>query len=196
MLSFIWKTVSTDLLCARYWELRIKDLRFWTSSIPLAQRVSLEYLLHSKHYSQSWLWVLIQTTTGKDGKKKKGVAEDRMIRWHHRLRGHEFEQLWDRVKDRGAWCATVRGGSQRIGHNLATEQYTLEIWDVWVEDWMVTRFGERMSQAKRMTLAKIPRQKWAWDGHGTERSGYIEHEQLRGGGQGVRRWGLRAGSRG
>ena len=150
------------------------------------QQVSLEYLLHSKHYSQSWLWVLIQTTTGKDGKKKKGVAEDRMIRWYHRLRGHEFEQLWDRVKDRGAWCATVYGGSQRIGHNLATEQYTLEIWDVWVEDWMVTRFGERMSQAKRMTLAKIPRQKLAWHGHGTERSRCIEHEHLgRGGGDEV-----------
>ena len=37
--------------------------------------------------------------TGKDpdagkhgGKKKKGVTEDEMAGWHHRLNGHEFEQ--------------------------------------------------------------------------------------------------------
>ena len=30
---------------------------------------------------------------GKDwGKEEKGVTEDEMIRWHHQLNGHEFEQ--------------------------------------------------------------------------------------------------------
>ena len=28
---------------------------------------------------------------GKDG-RKKGVAEDEMVEWHHQLNGHEFEQ--------------------------------------------------------------------------------------------------------
>ena len=29
---------------------------------------------------------------GKDrGQEEKGVAEDEMVRWHHRLDGHEFE---------------------------------------------------------------------------------------------------------
>ena len=33
-----------------------------------------------------------------------------MIGWHHQLNGHEFEQaLWDMVRDREAWCATVHG---------------------------------------------------------------------------------------
>ena len=30
---------------------------------------------------------------GKDlGKEEKGTTEDEMVRWHHRLNGHEFEQ--------------------------------------------------------------------------------------------------------
>ena len=36
-----------------------------------------------------------------------------------------LSQLWEIVKDRGAWCATVRGvsvESQRAGHDLVTQQ--------------------------------------------------------------------------
>ena len=30
---------------------------------------------------------------GKDrGQEEKGATEDEMVRWHHRLNGHEFEQ--------------------------------------------------------------------------------------------------------
>ena len=33
------------------------------------------------------------TDAGKDwGQEEKGVAEDKMVGWHHRLNGHEFEQ--------------------------------------------------------------------------------------------------------
>ena len=31
-----------------------------------------------------------------------------MVGWHHRLDGHEFEQI-PALKDRETWCATVRG---------------------------------------------------------------------------------------
>ena len=30
-----------------------------------------------------------------------------MVGWHHRPNGHEFEQIWETVKDRGAWHAVV-----------------------------------------------------------------------------------------
>ena len=32
-----------------------------------------------------------------------------MVGWHHQLNGHEFEQLWEMVRDREAWHAAVHG---------------------------------------------------------------------------------------
>ena len=28
------------------------------------------------------------------------MIEDEMVEWHHQLNGHEFEQLWEIMKDR------------------------------------------------------------------------------------------------
>ena len=41
----------------------------------------------------------------------EGVTEDEMVRWHHRLDGHEFEQALGVVKDREAWRAAVHGAA-------------------------------------------------------------------------------------
>ena len=40
-----------------------------------------------------------------------------MVGWHYRLNGHEFEKT---PEDREGWQAM---GSQRVGHDLATEQH-------------------------------------------------------------------------
>ena len=59
------------------------------------------------------------------GQEEKGAAEDEMLGWHHWLHGREFEQL---LGDSGKqWKKGKIGmqqfmGSQRAGHNLATEQ--------------------------------------------------------------------------
>ena len=46
--------------------------------------------------------------TGKDWRQdEKGTTEDEMIRWHHRLNGHEFEM------DREVSCATVHGVTKK-----------------------------------------------------------------------------------
>ena len=39
---------------------------------------------------------------------KMGTTEDEMVGWHHRLKGHEFEQALRVGDGRGAWHAAVR----------------------------------------------------------------------------------------
>ena len=42
--------------------------------------------------------------------QKKGVAEDGMVGWHHRLRGHELEQtLGDSERQGSLECCCSRG---------------------------------------------------------------------------------------
>ena len=54
--------------------------------------------------TKSWL-IQKDLDTGKDREQvEKGATEDKMVGWHHQLKGHEFEE---REKDRGAWRAEV-----------------------------------------------------------------------------------------
>ena len=39
------------------------------------------------------------------------MTEDEMVGWHHRLNGHESEQVLEIVKDREARCAAVHGAA-------------------------------------------------------------------------------------
>ena len=41
--------------------------------------------------------------------EEKGTTEDKMFEWHHRLNGHEFEQVLGVVMDSKAWHAAVHG---------------------------------------------------------------------------------------
>ena len=76
---------------------------------------------------KSWL-------TGKDpdaGKdwrqEEKGMTEDKMVGWYLWLNGHKFEQaLRDGEGQRSLACCSP-WGSQRAGHDLATEQQQINI---------------------------------------------------------------------
>ena len=59
---------------------------------------------------------------GKDwGQEEKGMTEDEMVGWHHRLNGHEFDHtLGDGDGQGSSACCSM--GLQRVGHYLATEQ--------------------------------------------------------------------------
>ena len=49
------------------------------------------------------------------------MAEDKMIRKHHQLNGHEFEQTpGDSERQGSLVCCSLWG--RRVGHDLVTEQ--------------------------------------------------------------------------
>ena len=48
---------------------------------------------------------------GKIEAGKKGVTEDKMVRWHHQLNGHEFEQT---PGDSKPWHAAVHGVTKML----------------------------------------------------------------------------------
>ena len=58
---------------------------------------------------------------GKDWRQEeKGTKEDEMVRWHHWLDGHEFEQIPGLVMDRRPGVLQSMG-SQRVIHDWVTE---------------------------------------------------------------------------
>ena len=62
---------------------------------------------------------------GKDWrqKKKKRVAEDEMVRQHHRLSGHEFEQTLGVSGGQRSLAAAVHGGHKELDtHDLVTKE--------------------------------------------------------------------------
>ena len=65
--------------------------------------------------------------TGKDwGREEKVATEDEVIRWHHRLNGHEFEQTLGDSEGQGSlMCCSP--WSQRVKHNLPTIQQQQQV---------------------------------------------------------------------
>ena len=56
--------------------------------------------------------------------KGEGVTEDEVVGWHHRLNGYEFEQTPGDDKGQGSLQSM---GSQRVRHDLVTEQHLKSI---------------------------------------------------------------------
>ena len=55
---------------------------------------------------KSWL-IEKDPDVGKGWRQKKGAAEDEMIRYHHQLTGHEFEQTLGDSEGQEAWHVVV-----------------------------------------------------------------------------------------
>ena len=41
------------------------------------------------------------------------MTEDEMVRWHHRLDGHELEKTQGDSEVQEAWCAAAHGGCKQ-----------------------------------------------------------------------------------
>ena len=70
-------------------------------------------------HAKNWL-IGKDLDAGKDWKQEKGMREDEMVGWHHRLKGHEFEQVLG-VGDGQGILVLQSMGLQSVIHGWATE---------------------------------------------------------------------------
>ena len=87
---------------------------------PIVQPYNAKCQLTGKHFDAGKDW----------GQEEKGVTEDEMVRWHHQLNGHEFDQTLEMVKDRETWCAAVHGVAKsqtRPNNWTTTDTFWLQI---------------------------------------------------------------------
>ena len=80
--------------------------------------------------------------TGKDpdagkvwGHEEKGETEDEMVGWHHWLKRQEFEQTRGDGEGQGSLASYSPWGSQRAGHDWATEQQLLHAYFASDQSW-------------------------------------------------------------
>ena len=131
--AIVFPVVMWELAYKESWAL--KNWCFW----PVVLEKTLESPLNCKeiqsvHPKGDQSWVFIGRTDAEaetpvlwppDGKswligkdpdagkewrwEEKGMTENEMVGWHHRLSGHELNKLRELVIIREAWCAAVHG---------------------------------------------------------------------------------------
>ena len=88
--------------------------------------LKLQYFGHLNQRADS----LEKTDAGKVwGQEEKGTTEDKMIGWHHRLNGHEFEQVLGDCEGQGSlaccssWCCRESNTAEQLNNK------TGHVWD-------------------------------------------------------------------
>ena len=121
--SVLEKTLESPLDCKEIKPVNPKGNQFWI--FTGRTDAEAETLIHWPPDSKNWLMGK-DPDVGQDwGQKEKGMTEDEIVWWHHRLDGHEFEWALGVGDGQGSLCAVVHG-SQKVKHNWVTEL----IWNV------------------------------------------------------------------
>ena len=122
-----WRIDAFELWCWRRllrvpWIARRSNNQSWRKAILNAHWMDWSWSWNSNtlttwckeltHWERSWCWDWKQ--------EKKGTTEDKMVGWHHRLNGHEFEQALGIVDWQGSLACYSPWG-RRVGHDWVTE---------------------------------------------------------------------------
>ena len=132
-----WRTNAFELWCWRRllrvpWTARrsnqsiLKEIDPEYSLKGLMLKLKLQYFGHLMRTAYSLEKTLMLGKT-EGGQEEKRVTEDEMVGWHHRLSWHEFEQALEDSEGQGSHGLRSMG-SQRVGHDLATEQQQHPWW--------------------------------------------------------------------
>ena len=112
------KTLESPLDCKEIQPVHPK----WDQSWVFFGRTDVEAetpILWPPH-AKSWL-IGKDSYAGRDWEQEeKGMTEDEMAGWHHRLDGHELSELLELVMDREVWRAVI--------HGVAKSQTRLSDW--------------------------------------------------------------------
>ena len=84
--------------------------------------MELQYFVHLMRKIDSLeKTLMLEKIEGKDWRQEKVATEKEMAVWPHQLNGCEFEQTLGDREEQGS-LASCSPGSQRVRHDLATEQ--------------------------------------------------------------------------
>ena len=100
------KTLESLLDCKEIEPVHPKGNQSWIFIGRTDAEAKLQYFGHLMWRTDSlerpWCWERLKV-------EEKGMTEDEMVRWHHQLDGHEFEEALGLVMDKEAWRAAVYG---------------------------------------------------------------------------------------
>ena len=114
------KTLESPLDCKEIKSVNLKWNQSWIFIGRIDPEAELQYFTHLMWRADSLEKTLM---LGKfDSRRKRKQQRMRWVAWHHQLNGHEFEQTLGDDERTGKPGVLESIGSQRVGHDLVTEQ--------------------------------------------------------------------------